>query len=105
MKFKTTEKAVKQGYSRILSVGYCDMQRLLSSRSPIAYASGIYGWNFDVYDVGDIVQGACICTGYRPPKGIEPDYDMLREYESRALREERERLLVEFIKQTLGVKS
>lgn len=107
MKYKTTSKAVKAGYSRLISVGYCEMAYMLSNRSPIAYASGIYGWNFDVYDIGDIVPGACICTGYRLPKGIEPDFNEMLTYEFNARKdsESADSLLIEFVKQTLEVKS
>lgn len=53
MKFKTTNKAIKQNYSQnyILNIGYCDLQTLLKYESPRAYTSGIYGWNYDLYDI------------------------------------------------------
>lgn len=65
MKFKTTRKAIVNGSDYILSVGYCDLQYLLRYHSPIAYTSGVYGWNFDVYEV----YGVTICTGYRGMPG------------------------------------
>ncbi len=107
MKYKTTNKAIKSEYRHILSVIYCDAQHLLSKRYPIACASGAYGWNFDLYDVGDIVPGACICTGYRPPKGSGYDKNLLRDYESRAKSdpERIESLLTEFVQNVLEVKS
>ena len=43
MKYKTTAKAIKEGYYKIISVGYCELQGLLSYKSPTAYASGYYG--------------------------------------------------------------
>jgi len=106
MKYKTTAKAVKSEYRHIISVIYCDAQHLLSKRYPVACASGIYGWNFDVYDVSDIVPGACICTGYRPPKGSEYDFKLLSDYETRAKSdpERIESLLTEFVTKTLEVK-
>lgn len=65
MKFKTTRKAIVNGSSKIVSVGYCDLQSLLINHSPIAYTCGVYGWNFDVYEI----DGLTICTGYRGMPG------------------------------------
>lgn len=75
MKFKTTKKAVKDGYWKCISVGYCDLQYLLQFKSPVAYTCGVYGWNADIYDFGNIA----IVTGYRP-FGIHIDYDIVRKY-------------------------
>lgn len=62
MKYKTTKRAVMDGYGFVISVGYADLQHLLRCKSPVAYTSGQYGWNADIYDFGNIA----ICTGYRP---------------------------------------
>ena len=62
MKYRTTKKAVMDGYGFVISVGYADLQYLLHCKSPVAYTSGQYGWNADIYDFGNIA----ICTGYRP---------------------------------------
>lgn len=62
MKYKTTKRAVMDGYGFVISVGYADLQELLCCKSPVAYTSGQYGWNADIYDFGNIA----ICTGYRP---------------------------------------
>ena len=67
MKFKTSRKAIVEGTpkSALFAVGYCDMAYLLCYHSPIAYTCGVYGWNFDVYEV----YGLTICTGYRNMPG------------------------------------
>lgn len=78
MKFKTTRKAIVNGSSRLVSAGYCDLQILLRNHSPIAYTCGVYGWNFDVYEV----YGLTICTGYRNMPGRTANN--IREYEGRA---------------------
>lgn len=78
MKFKTTRKAIVNGASRLVSAGYCNLQTLLRNHSPIAYTCGVYGWNFDVYEV----YGLTICTGYRNMPGRTANN--IREYESRA---------------------
>ena len=65
MKFKTTRKSIVSNSPRLVSVGYCDLSTLLRYHSPIAYTSGVYGWNFDVYEVN----GLTICTGYHGMPG------------------------------------
>lgn len=69
MKFKTTTKALREGANNLRCAGYCDLQDLLRNYEPIAYTYGIYGWNYDVYEV----YGLTICTGYRgmPGKRLE----------------------------------
>ena len=61
MKYKTTAKAIREGALNPRCAGYCDLQHLLTNHSPVAYTCGVYGWNFDVYEV----YGLTICTGYR----------------------------------------
>ena len=51
MKYKTTAKALRDGACNLRSAGYCDLQYLLTNHSPVAYTCGVYGWNFDVYEV------------------------------------------------------
>lgn len=98
MKYKTTARAIKEGYYKIISVGYCELQSLLSFKSPIAYSSGVYGWNFDVYDI----DGIAIATGYRnmPSKNSNVSYDVIKEYENKSFgktAEEKDKLIKEFI--------
>ena len=111
-KLKTTRKAVIDATAPAMlkSCGYCDLQNLLYNHSPIAYTTGIYGWNFDVYDVYDLT----ICTGYRGMPG--EDLKQVREYEKKAAdimaeyerpyeerTEEVENLLKEFCKLNGGI--
>lgn len=103
MKYKTTAKDLKAGYHYIIEVGYCDLQSLLNYERPIAYSSGIYGWNFDVYDIN----GVAIVTGYRgmPSKNSKASYDFIHEYEKRSenkTAEERKALLLEFIEKAIN---
>lgn len=65
MKFKTTVKALREGACNLRSAGYCDLQHLLTNYDPVTYTCGVYGWNFDVYEV----HGLTICTGYRGMPG------------------------------------
>lgn len=107
MKYRTTAKQIRENYSknRILSLGYCEAQFLLAPFSPDAYTCGVYGWNFDVYEI----DGVAICTGYRGmPNGMDYDYSKLRELEEKARNVpygERkatcEKLLTEFIEECI----
>lgn len=80
MKYKTTAKAIREEskWRKTVSAGYCDLQALLSGRQANAYTCGVYGWNFDVYDVN----GITITTGYRGMVGRRANN--IREYEKRA---------------------
>lgn len=69
MKFKTTRKAIVNGSVNVRCAGYYDLQELLRNHDATAYTAGVYGWNFDVFEV----YGLTICTGYRgmPGKRLE----------------------------------
>ena len=77
MKHKTTARAIRQNYGTIIRVGYCDLQHLLRDERPTAYAAGVYGWNFDLYDI----DGVAICTGYRGMPGVDAPYELVKEYD------------------------
>lgn len=79
MKYRTTNKDLRTYSARLIKVGYCAMQSLLTFESPTAYTCGVYGWNADVYEIGNTT----ICTGYRPV-GTSPDYALLEMYEKSA---------------------
>ena len=84
MKIKTTRKSIVDNYpaNRIISVGYCGLANLLSVAEPIAYTCGVYGWNFDVYNV----DGLIICTGYRGMPGRRANGEREFEEKARAIR-------------------
>lgn len=77
---------------KVLSVGYCDLQHLLSGHSPDYYTCGVYGWNFDAY----YVHGVLITTGYRGTFGKSVSYELTSEYDKKA---------EELMKSDLSVKS
>ena len=106
MKFKTTRKAVVAMSNRLVYAPYAGLQFLLRYHDPVAYTAGVYGWNFDVYEIGNLT----ICTGYRGMPGRRANN--ITEYEKRAseiwhsngktfeeVKEEIERLLTEFCEQ------
>lgn len=80
MKFKTTQKAIKQGYANVICVSYCALQKLLSCESEIAYTTRIEGWGADIYQFGN----TAIVTGYAPFGNIRPGYEINQRYEERA---------------------
>lgn len=106
MKLKTTRKAIVNASTDIISIGYCDAATLLRNHNALAYTCGVYGWNFDVFEI----DGKTICTGYRNMPGrtaknvgeyekkaraIMEQYS--RNYEERC--EDVEKLLHEFLAQ------
>lgn len=104
MKIKTTRKAVVAGSSNLVSVGYCDLSTLIRYHSPVAYTCGVYGWNFDVYEVN----GLTICTGYRGMPGRRANNvekyekaarDAMERLEWKEAEAEIEQLLAEFCAQ------
>lgn len=94
MKYRTTRKAIVNGCTNIKCAGFCDLQHLLQNHEPTAYTCGVYGWNFDIYEV----YGVTICTGYRGMPGER--LKGIAEYEQKAREvgtpERVERLLQEF---------
>lgn len=89
MKVKTTRRSIVESTlpKNLISVGYCELQTLLRNHSPIAYTSGMYGWNFDVYDV----YGKTICTGYRGMPGHRPNNPTDYETKARKIMDQYER--------------
>ena len=81
MKFKTSKKAVLEGYDKVISVGYNNLQSLLACENPIAYTVRNEGWGADIYDLGG---GIAIATGYAPFGNIYPDYSLTKKYDDRA---------------------
>jgi hypothetical protein len=82
MKVKVSQKQVKDNYCHVICVGYCDLSYLLMNKGANFYTCGVYGWNSDIYDVGN---GVAICTGYRPFGNIEASYSgITRKYNEKA---------------------
>ena len=86
MKYRTTKKAVLNGYARVYRAGCAELQHLLGTYEAVAYTAGMYGWNADIYDLGalaDSVYDVAICTGYRP-FGREIPGNLAKEYNDKA---------------------
>ena len=80
MKFKTTKKAMLESGVTI-PVPYCSLQSLLSFKAPVAYTSGVHGWNCDVYQID---YNWYIVTGHRPFGNCLLDSKIINEIECRA---------------------
>ena len=74
-KFKTTKKTIMSTNAKVYKAGYCDLDQLFKYRDADAYTCGVYGWNADIYQIGNVV----IVTGYRP-FGKLIDYELIRKY-------------------------
>ena len=78
MKKKTTKQFINSFFSNVIKVSYCDLQYLLSYEQPFGYNDGVFGWNWDAYNL----YGVIIVTGYRNLVGRQADG--VAEYESKA---------------------
>ena len=109
MKFRTTQKAIRNGYCNVIAIGYCNTQTLLHYENPIAYTTRLEGWGCDIYE---ITPNTAIATGYAPFGNIRPKYEITRAYEEKAQtilydyskpfetrRDELRNLLNEFVKE------
>ena len=81
MKYKTTKKAVMNGYYKVLSVPYCDLQHLLHYENEIAYTTRADGWGADIYQFGS----TAIATGYAPFGDVRPSYELNKKYDDMAM--------------------
>ena len=91
MKARVSKKEVRNTNSRIISIGYCDMQFLLRHHDCNMYSAGIYGWSCDYYiinsdNTGMFTPNTVISTGYQPLSNREtkPDRYLLRLFEKYA---------------------
>lgn len=103
LKMNVTCKYLRNNFTNIISVPYCDLQDLLRYETPLWYTSGIYGWNADVYLV-DI--DTCIVTGYRPFGNVHPSHELTGTFNRAAQKadtpEKCQYLLTTFAKEALS---
>lgn len=89
MKYRTTSKAIKEGYWNIAQVGYCELQYLLDTYRTnrvreVAYTCGTYGWNYNVFEIDGNRGTLAICTGYRGMVGTQLDWNKTHDFNHRA---------------------
>lgn len=107
LKTKTTRKNIKESYSTIISVGYCNLQNLLACESERYYCTRAEGWACDIYIFGD----TAISTGYDSFGNIKPSYELQMKYDEAAKKirsdysiewEDKEKLLKNLIADFIG---
>lgn len=88
IKRKTTINEVKSGFDKVFACGYCDLSYIMYGVEPIAYNSGVYGWNWDLYsnlwDVSHRDNYNAIITGYRNLKGLWVPDEIIERYTNEA---------------------
>tara|TARA_R100000734_G_C3286815_1_gene79361 strand:+ start:132 stop:479 length:348 start_codon:yes stop_codon:yes gene_type:complete len=85
MKLLATKKQIRNNTheDNLISVGYCDLQRLLKFKNAFAYSKGVYGWTCDYYELENNNETFIISTGYNPI-GKQAPYQLVRDYEKKA---------------------
>lgn len=73
--------------SRVFSCGYCEIPAM-EKLSPEVYNSGLYGWNYDGYRIGEY----WILTGYRNYPGIPISRDLIEDFNRNAASDSAEEL-------------
>lgn len=66
LKAKVTNQELRNNYF-VIAISYCGAQNILNFKGARFYNYGVYGWNYDAYELG---YNLAICTGYRPVKSI-----------------------------------
>jgi hypothetical protein len=62
MAIKMSSRQVIDTFPFTIKIGYCDLYYPLVYQRKVGYTCGVYGWNSDIYFIGD----TAISTGYRP---------------------------------------
>ena len=86
MKIKTTQKAIKENYFYILSLGYCEGERLFHYFEPTFYIGNNNGWLCDVYTFRRGYNCFAVSTGYGYIKHNEKNVEYKREKISKILK-------------------
>ena len=77
MTIKLTKKDIERNYTNIIELGYCDLYHMVRQYKKVGYGSGVYGWNYDCYEINE---NTCIITGYRPFGNIKPDFKVIDKF-------------------------
>lgn len=81
MKSKIAAKDLRSMFKgKAITLGTQEPYYLLRYHNPDWYTCGVYGWNFDAYDI----DGVLIMWGDRGTFGKLADYDRIRFYEDKA---------------------
>ena len=81
MKSRITAKTLRTIFKdKVITLGTQQPYYLLRYHNPDWYTCGVYGWNFDAYDI----DGVLIMWGDRGTFGKRADYDRIKFYEDKA---------------------
>lgn len=81
MKSRITAKELRSMFGgKAITLGTQQPYYLLRYHSPDWYTCGVYGWNFDAYDI----DGVLIMWGDRGTFGKRADYERIKFYEEKA---------------------
>ena len=86
MKIKATQKAIKENYHYILSLGYCEGERLFYYFEPTFYIGSNNGWVCDVYIFRKGYNCFAVSTGYGYLKHNEKNVEYKRAKISKTLK-------------------
>lgn len=81
LKVKVSKKDIKESYSNIITIPYCDAQFLLSGKQARYYSTRAEGWACDYYEID---KNTIISTGYAPIDSKLRDYELTRKYDDKA---------------------
>lgn len=62
MRQELTRQDVLRMYDNVYTCGYCGLQEIERELKCVGYNSGIYGWNWNAYEIDD---NTVLVTGYR----------------------------------------
>ena len=82
MKIQTTKKSIKNNFSKIIKINYCQASYLLYFKTAFAYSASRDRWLCDYYEI----ERVCISTGYVPiGDSVEHSRVNLLEAQARAI--------------------
>ena len=81
MNDKVTKKYVRQNYSRIIAVPYCELYHVLNPFRRFGHTEREEGWGADCYYVDF---NTAIVTGYAPFGNYTAKYELCKKYENLA---------------------
>lgn len=90
MKAKVTRTFFSYALSkgRVFSCGYCEIPAMKKKLDPEVYNSGVYGWNYDGYRIGEY----WILSGYRNYPGTPIPRDLIEDFNRNAASDSAEEL-------------
>lgn len=81
MKVKVSKKEIKEHFTNIITIGYCNGENLLTYKNANYYSTRAEGWACDYYKIDN---NTIISTGYAPIDSKYRDYEITRKYNEKA---------------------